>query len=248
MAKFRLGEYVAAIADYSKAIELVPTTAIHRSNRANAYRRLNRIQEAMVDVHAALHPPHESSHFSLCWIFIDAGRYQEALEAVGLAGRQQRIPEGSMLRQARIDVLMRLKRYDEALSEMTAGIKQAKIPKDKVNARLVRGCLHRQLGHFTEAEADFQLAVKQCDDLLRNGFESGELHELPTKANLELGRHEAATCGRQGYWARRKTGSVLLSPTRIRPEILFDQQRFEQAAEELAKAIKDGPVSSCRAC
>ncbi len=44
----------SALADFNRAIELMPTQAIVHSNRAYAYERMGRKQEALADVDAAI--------------------------------------------------------------------------------------------------------------------------------------------------------------------------------------------------
>jgi eukaryotic-like serine/threonine-protein kinase len=240
VAYYRLGDFSAAIADYSKAIELEPSVALHRSNRAHVYERLHRSQEAMDDINAALTlAPHMHLYFVLCRIHLDLGRYQEALEALDRG--IEKFPEELFLRRARIDVLTRLKRYDDLSVEWSACVDRAKIPKDKVNALLDRGRLQRQVGRLSAAESDFRLALEQCDLALRGGFDSPEMRELQAKAYLELGDHEAALAAAGS--GRSESGSVLKIPTQIRAEVRFDQQQFQQAAHELQQAVKDDPDS-----
>jgi tetratricopeptide (TPR) repeat protein len=234
----RLRDHVAALADYTKAIELAPTAPLHRSNRAMAYKKLHRTQESLDDVNAALKLSlHEHPHYALCHILIDSGQYLEALEAVDRGIKL--IPDSRWIKDARLAVLMRLQRYDDILSERTADVDRAKDPKEIVNTLLTRGRLLRQLGHLAEANADFERAVEQCDAALPNGFEGGEIRELRARADLELGRHDAALA--DVGLGRDESGSVLKTPTQIRAEVHFDLRQLERAAHELEQAVRDAP-------
>lgn len=115
----------------------------------------------------------------------------------------------------------------------------AEISEYSVEDLLARGRLKRQLGRFVDAERDFQVAVERCDQALQKGVTVGWQHFLRAKANLELGRLDAALTDVGS--GRDENGSVLVKSTQVRAEILFEQQQFERAAIELAQAVKDAP-------
>ena len=118
-----------ALADFNRAIELMPTQAIYHSNRAFVYLHMGRKQEALADVDAAieLDPKAPHAYYTRCWILMGMGRNDEAIEAINRG--LELGPDDSLLRDTRREVLIRLQKYDEALADLSDLVKSSKSPR-----------------------------------------------------------------------------------------------------------------------
>lgn len=77
------GAYLAALSDFSRAIQIAPDFAPAHSNRGNAHAALGDMQAALADHETAIRlaPDYVSAHHNRAVDLEEMGRYREALDA-----------------------------------------------------------------------------------------------------------------------------------------------------------------------
>ena len=116
---FKAKEYEKAISEYSKAIEVDPSSATYRSNRAAAYISANKYAEALEDAKAAddLDPNNPKILHRLARVYTSLGRPQEAIDTYD----HIEPPASSKDKAPAVSMLQHIKQAEAAVREHTSG-------------------------------------------------------------------------------------------------------------------------------
>jgi tetratricopeptide (TPR) repeat protein len=124
-----MGHYTTAVKLLSKAIELDPDYVVNYKNRAEAYRKLHKLdlaiqdEKKMKELMAAnkvqvIRTPKPESNGSIPMIFVAIGEYDEALSRAD--AMLHKAPKSGIAHLARARTLVRLGKYNEALPDYQA--------------------------------------------------------------------------------------------------------------------------------
>lgn len=151
-----LKNYEAAIADYSKTIEINDKFSWPYLNRAIAYGRLKRWDEAIIDYGRALDidPNYASAYNGRAWSYCQIGKFEAALVDANKALELR--PNEANFYDTRATAYSGLKRYAEAIADMDRAIKL--LPEGWLYYN--RGKIYQLMGDETKAQDDFAKAKK----------------------------------------------------------------------------------------
>jgi tetratricopeptide (TPR) repeat protein len=178
---YNAGNYEAAIADYTTAIELDPSYAYAYNNRGSAYYRLGDYEEALADYNRAIQlEPSAVRYTSRGLAYYSLGEYDSAIAdyttAIGLD------PNYAIAYHHRGLAYRSLEEYNLALADHTTAIE---LDPNYAIAYYNRGSDYYLLGNYEEALADYNRAIQLDPNLDAVYFSRG-------LANYELGNYKAA--------------------------------------------------------
>ncbi len=164
LSHVRLENYDEALADYDRALEILPTYRIVYSNRAILLgERLGQWMESMDDrkyVLLELAPNSGTSFNNLAWGYVQIGQYQEALGFANLALEIE--PDESNTVDTRGWAYLGLGEYDLAITDF-----EQAIALDNMYSHFGLGVLYAELG-------DTALAIENLEIYLEDAGESAD--------------------------------------------------------------------------
>ena len=181
-AKYKLGLYHAAIADYTQAIHLKPDDADAYNNRGNAKEKLKRYFAAISDYDTAirLKPDYVFAYYNQGNAKAKLGRYSPAISDYDTAIRLK--PDFALAYFNRGNAKAALEQYDAAIADYTAGIH---LKPDDALAYYYRGNAKAELGRYSPAISDYDMAIRLKPDDVNAYFNRGN-------AKVALEQYDAA--------------------------------------------------------
>ena len=160
-AKYELGLYHAAIADYAAAIRLKPDDADAYYNRGNAKHNLKQYNAAISDYTQAirLKPNHADAYNNRGIVKAELGQYFPAISDYDTAIRLK--PDDADAYYNRGSAKYDLKQYDAAISDFTQAIR---LKPDYAFAYGNRGIAKNALGQHFPAISDYDTAIRLKPD------------------------------------------------------------------------------------
>lgn len=252
-AKYNLGQYDIAVADFSLAIEIEPEDAEHYYDRSWSYCNMDNYEDAIIDMTKALEIEPQTSLYYFCrgrfeyW----AERYKEAVVDL-TKGIELKPTENKYLFRA--NSYMELEEYNLALADFNSAIE---IDSEFAKAYYRRGILYRKLEKLTEAEKDFKKAIElypKYDDAM---IELGLVRiQLGKKDAMKYFKNavKACSCSDNYYWKIRARQKILaredalkkLSEGKFAPNDcdrnkIFNATQAQEDIKDLNKAIALSP-------
>lgn len=179
-AKYNLGQYDVAIADFSEAIKFDPEDAEHYYDRSWAYCNMDKYEDAIIDITKALEIEPQTSLYYCCrgrFEYWDR-RYKEAIIDL-TKGIELKPNENRYIFRA--NCYMELEEFDCALADFNAAIE---INPEYARTYYRRGLLYEKFEQLENAEKDFKKAIeinpKYDDAMIELGL-----------VRIELGKKDA---------------------------------------------------------
>lgn len=248
MENLQKGRYEQAVADFTKALELMPGTAEAYSGRARALEKLKRYDQALADytklIDLDLRSP--SAHVGRGDILLDMKRYDEALQdyskAIELA------PGNARAHVARCNVYEVKGLHDRAIADCS---KAVELSPDSDIGYFLRAQAYAAKGMKQEAAADYERAARACIDNGLNAARAGRLDEalarfdrasrLDTKHRPEAYLNRGVAYEKKGE--NLKAVNDYSEAIRLRPDYAEAYLRrgyvFAQKFEDYGKARQD---------
>jgi DnaJ family protein C protein 7 len=194
---FKDGNYNRAIEEFTKAIEINPSSSIYLSNRAAAYLSANRYLEALEDAERALEldPDNSKIMYRLARILTALGRPSEALEVLS---RVQ--PPASATDRAAPEKMQRfIKQAEETLAE-DRGVSMVLFCIEQARQLLGRGVKEPRKWTLLTAEAQLKMgnenSLRKAQDIaismLRENNQDPDALMIRARAYYGLGESEQA--------------------------------------------------------
>lgn len=207
-AKYNLGQYDIAIADFSQAIEIEPEDAEHYYDRSWSYCNMDKYEDAIIDMTKALEIEPQTSlyYYSRGRFEYWAERYKEAVVDL-TKGIDLKPTETKYLFRA--NSYMELEEYDLALADFNSAIE---IDPEYARAYYRRGILYKKLERLNEAEKDFKKAIELCPKYDDAMIELGLVRiQLGKKDAMKYFNNaiKAYSCSDNYYWKIRARQKIL---------------------------------------
>ncbi len=222
------GDYLGAIKDYTKAIQLDPDYVAAYNNRGSSLDDLGRYEEAIKDYTKAiqLDPDYVAAYNNRGSSLDDLGRYEEAIKDYTKA--IQLDPDYDAAYNNRGVSFDNLGRYNEAIKDYTKAIQ---LDPDYVAAYNNRGVSFDNLGRYEEAIKDYTKAIQLDPDYDAAYNNRGSSLD-------DLGRYEEAI--------KDYTKAIQLEPNSAAAYsnrgVSFDNLgRYNEAIKDYTKAIQLDP-------
>ena len=178
-AKYKLGNYVGAIADYTKAIRLKPNYATAYNNRGLAKFRLERYIAAVVDFDIAirLKPDYVDAYNNRGSAKYRLGQHFDAISDYDIAIRLK--PDDADVYNNRGYAKADLGQYFAAIADYDIAIR---LKPDDADVYFNRGIAKAKLGQYFAAIADYDTVIRLKPDDAKAYFYRG-------LAKADLGQH-----------------------------------------------------------
>ncbi len=152
-----LGDHLAAISDYSRAIELNPGCAVAYYNRGLANCKLGDFRQAISDYGKAIeiNPEHSAAYFNMGVAYEELGNNGQAISNYGRAIEFN--PRYEDARYNRGAAYYRLGDYRQAISDYNSVIETNP---NRAEAYNNRGAAYEALGNIMEAISNFNRAIE----------------------------------------------------------------------------------------
>ena len=233
-AKYKLGNYVGAIADYTKAIRLKPNYATAYNNRGLAKFRLERYIAAVVDFDIAirLKPDDADAYNNRGSAKYRLGQHFAAISDFDIAIRLK--PDDAEVYNNRGYAKADLGQYFAAISDFDIAIR---LKPDDAEVYNNRGIAKAKLGQYFAAISDYDTAIRLKPDDADAYFYRG-------LAKADLGQHFAAISDYDTA-IRLKPDDAWAYASRGVAKALLDQtlEAKQDLRTALRLAIKAGNVS-----
>ncbi|MCR4880474.1 MAG: tetratricopeptide repeat protein [bacterium] len=248
-AKYELGEYAAAIEDFSKAIELCPHSSRHYYDRSWAYLRTDRSEEAILDMNKALElePNTPGYYYDKGRMEYDCKRYKEAVSDFS-KGLEISPDDVSFIRRGNCYVEM--KEYDLALADYNKAIS---LEPDNYLAYYQRGLLYEETECLKKALNDFEKALELCpeddDVMIELGFlqinlgkkDALKYFDRAIKVNPSKINYICRITARKKFYQRKEAIQNLAENKMIdmsEGEIIFNKKHARDDIKDLNKILE----------
>ncbi|EAW08145.1 DnaJ and TPR domain protein [Aspergillus clavatus NRRL 1] len=194
---FKDGNYNRAIEEFTKAIEINPSSSVYLSNRAAAYLSANRYLEALEDAERALEldPTNSKIMYRLARILTALGRPAEALEVLS---RVQ--PPASVTDRAAPEKMLRFVKQAEEILAEDRGVSMVVFCLDQARQLLGRGVKEPRKWSLLGAEAQLKMgnenSLRKAQDIaismLRENNQDPDALMIRARAFYGLGDSDQA--------------------------------------------------------
>lgn len=220
---FKAGNFQEAITHYTKAIELQPGDFKGYLLRATAYEKTQRYDLALEDYKRiqVLNPKDKPNYYNIARMHKELKQWEDA---VTMSSQYLTMDKKNLnALDIKVNSLLELKRYEEALAEANKAI----AIKKNTQTWILRGKVYFQTKKFVESEADYRLAVKKenSNEVALIGL-ANALYEL-NKLN------EALVFTNKVITANEKSFEAYL----VRSKIYHKKVEFPSAINDLSKVI-----------
>ena len=174
------GRYEQAVADFTRALELLPGTAEAYSGRGWALEKLKRYDQALADYSKLIeiNPRSPAAYVSRGHVYLDLKRYDEAMQDFSKAIELK--PDVAASYVARCDVYLLKGFHDRAIADCSRAVELA--PGMDIGY-LFRAQAYSAKGMKQEASADFERAARAYIDNGLAAARAGRYDEAITRFN-----------------------------------------------------------------
>lgn len=162
VALHQSGQSQQAVADFTTAIELAGEYTVALNNRGNAYQNLEQPKLALADYNRALEmdPEYGKAYGNRGNLYLHREQYESALKdfdrSIELEADNPDADD-PLLHHSRGIAHLRLKQPQQAVADFTTAID---LKNDLVDAYVLRGKSHQQLGRYDLSLADYRKAIE----------------------------------------------------------------------------------------